>query len=921
MRGTAKELLNVISFVAVVALALSVATGATAAVITGSVKDAKTNEPVVAATITVVGTKLGGTTNLDGKYSIANVPPGLHSLRVQYAGYALKVVTGVPVSGDATATMDISLEALTDEHGEALRIDDMYVTAERFRTSTTSMLAERQKSATVADVLSAEQIRLSPDGNSSDALRRVTGLSIVDDKFVFVRGVTDRYNSTTLNGVTVTGTDTDSDKKSFNFDLMPASLIASTVVTKTATPDQPGDFSGGLVQVNTLDLPNDFLLTAGIETGYDEMASRTDIKSAPGGDRDWSGKDDGSRALPPGVEGNDLAKSLPNNWGTSDDESRMNQTYGLAIGDRYQTRKGEFGFIASGTYKNTFKVEEFHQEPYGVGSEGQLSETPLFKFDGDRYKHKFLWGGLLNLTYKPWSNHSFRFENNYTRSAEDKVTQSTGVVSDSTRYQTIEWDQRDLYLGQIAGDHVFPGLDQVELEWRASYSTSEAQEPDRKFAEYNRDPAGRGYFVVDNQRSWSSLDEETRVATADVTYPLGESRIKAGYLYTKRERAFGIDVFATDYQDVKGRFRALRFLPIDEVFATENYGDSMFTFVPTTELTGDYTGTQDLSAYYGMLDSPFSVASQRFRFAGGARVESSDQVVVSPTSQEDPRPQTAQIDETDVLPSANLTYQLTGTMNVRLGYFESVNRPEFREMANVVYIDYDANQGVIGNSELKRAQITNYDARVEWFPGVGEVVAASYFYKDLTDAIEEELLPSPDRYVRTWFNSPRGKNFGFEVEARKDLGFVWGGLQNLVVQGNYTKVDSEVEYTESHTDGQGNPVTETRTRIMQGQAPYTVNAGLVYSVPDIGLSMSVLYNRFGRRLDAVGDTSDYDIYEESRDVLDFALAEQFTEWMRLKFTMKDIVAEDVVYTFGQSGTVWESVKVGTTYAVSLAFNL
>ena len=398
-------------------------------------------------------------------------------------------------------------------------------------------------------------------------------------------------------------------------------------------------------------------------------------------------------------------------------------------------------------------------------------------------------------------------------------------------------------------------------------------------------------------------------------------KLSAGSLYAKRERSYGIDVYATDAGELSRPNRSLVTLPIDQIFAPENYGEGKFQFVPYSPLTGEYTGTQDLRAYYGMLEAPVVLAGRTLRFAGGARAENSDQVVVSPKSAQDPTPQTAEIDETDVLPSANLTYELTGKTNVRLGYFESVNRPEFREMANVAYIDFDANQGVVGNPELKRAQITNYDMRLEWFPSADEVLAVSYFYKGFTDAIEEQLLPSPDRYVRTWFNSPQGKNYGYEVDVRKSLGFAWDRLKNLSAQGNYTHVSSEVEYTRSYTESSGDAITETKTRTMQGQAPYTVNAGLVYSLPRIGLSMSLLYNRFGRRLDAVGDTRDEDIFEEPRDVLDFALTQHIPPETRLKFTMKDIVADDYVYTFGGSGSTWESVKAGTTYAAALSFNL
>jgi TonB-dependent receptor len=373
---------------------------------------------------------------------------------------------------------------------------------------------------------------------------------------------------------------------------------------------------------------------------------------------------------------------------------------------------------------------------------------------------------------------------------------------------------------------------------------------------------------------------------------------------------------------LRGTNRTLVFDPIETIFDADHYGANLFNFVLSSAFTGDYTGVHDLTAWYGMADGAFRIAGLSFSAAGGARVEDSRQQVDSPKSAEEPDViQTAVVDKRDVLPSANLTWQATRSTALRLGYFASVNRPEFREMANVGYRDYDRNQNVIGNPELTRATIRNYDVRLEWFPGVGEVLAASWFYKDLTDAIEEQLLPSPDKYVRTWFNSPTGQNFGYELEARKNLGFVWGGLEDLVLQANYTRVESEVEYTDSYTDPLGNPITETKTRTMQGQAPYTVNAGLTYSVPDIGLSMSFLFNRFGRRLDAVGDTRDEDIYEESRDVYDFALTEEFRPWMRLKLSVKDIAADDVVYTFGQTGSIWEQIKVGTTYAISLSFNL
>ncbi|HET6348272.1 MAG TPA: carboxypeptidase regulatory-like domain-containing protein, partial [Candidatus Krumholzibacteria bacterium] len=729
MQGTAKGVF-VISFM----FALLAARAVMAGTIEGTIKDGKTGDALVGAAVGVVNTNLGATTDLDGHYKIENVNPGIYSLRVRYANYTEKVLPGVAVAGNETTTMNMTLDSAVGA-GDAQHIDDVYVTGDRIRSSIIGELSARQRSNVIGDAISAEQIRLSPDRDAGDALKRVTGLSVVNNKFVFVRGVTDRYNSTTLNGVTVTGTDTDSDKKSFSFDLIPSALIASTVVAKTATPDLPGDFSGGLVQVNTLDMPSDFLLVAGVEASSDNVSTHKDIRTAPGGGSDWKAKDDGTRALPQGPTGADLAKALPNNWQTSGDRSPLNSNYGLALGDKFDVGGTELGFIASGIYKNSFKVEDYHQQPQAGGQN-------IFVFDGTRYKETYLWGGLANLTWKFSENHRVAFENNYSRSADDKVTQSKGVSEqrDSTRTQTIAWAQRDLYLGQLKGQHTLPSVHGLEFKWRLNRSSSNAQEPDRKYAAYGRDPVGR-YLLKENYRTWSKLSEDSHGGQADAELPIGAGAVKAGYLQLHRERDYGIDAYVTDASHLNKIYRTLVLLPIGEIFAPENYGKDengkqKFDFIDYTPLTGEYNGQQDLKSYYAMYNSPFRISGRGFRFAGGARVEDSKQIVTSPKAADDPTLVSTGSHDTDWLPSGNLTCEVTRTSNIRLGYFKSVNRPEFREQANVAYLDFDQNQTVLGNPDLQRATIKNYDARVEWFPAPGEVVAASYFYKDLTDAIE-----------------------------------------------------------------------------------------------------------------------------------------------------------------------------------------
>jgi TonB-dependent receptor len=278
------------------------------------------------------------------------------------------------------------------------------------------------------------------------------------------------------------------------------------------------------------------------------------------------------------------------------------------------------------------------------------------------------------------------------------------------------------------------------------------------------------------------------------------------------------------------------------------------------------------------------------------------------------------VDNQDWLPSLNVTWKATSSTNLRLAYYESVNRPEFRELANVLYYDFGNFQNVIGNPNLKRAYIKSFDIRAETFPDIGEVVAASFFYKDFTDAIEETLLPAPERYTKTWFNSPKGKNYGFELEVRKTLGYFIDYMHNFTFTGNYTWVDSEIEYTETKTDAEGNPIETNDTRQMQGQSPWSVNLSLVFSEPNIGTGFSVLYNKVGRRLSAVGDDRDQDIYEEPRDLVDLALTQRLFDHFKLKFAMKNVLGEDIEYTSGPEKSMHRLLSPGTSYQLSLSFN-
>jgi len=879
----------------------------------GTVFDRDTGEELIGANILLVGTTMGATTDIDGKFTVRGVPAGTYSVRISFVGYVAQVVSDFRIADGEESTLDISLAP------EVFEQEEILVTAERVLSSEASVLAERKKSAVIGDAISSEQIRRAPDATSGDALKRVTGLTVVSDKFVFIRGVTDRYNGTSLNGVNVASTNTEVDRKSFSFDLVPSSLLENAVVVKTATPDLPGDFSGGLVQVNTLDFPATRVVRLGFRATYNSITTTQPFLRSQGGKTDWLGVDDGGREFPAGApSGTELAQRLPNTWASRSSRAPLDASFNLSLGDRVGIGEAsEFGYVAAFSYSNSFERDEFRVAPTYVDG-----ATPEFVFDGSRSHYSVLWSGLLDLSYKFSGLHKLSLKNSYNQAADDKVFDFAGVniPGNDAQRQSTSWDERSLYMVQLTGSHLFPALAGLDLEWKAFSSTSDAAEPDRKQVEYTRS-SGPYYILGENYRTWSTLDEKTRGARLDLSFPLFDAKLKGGALVEARARNFDIQAYSTDPSFLSPPNRALVIQPIDSIFRGENYGPGKFAFVPTSTFSGKYDGSNDLSAYYLMLDLPFHLFDQSFRLVGGARLENSRIRVTSPKAIDDPVIVTSNLNKIDLLPSVNLTYVINDLTNLRFAHYQSVNRPELRELAGVLYLDFNQDRNVIGNSSLQRAYIHNYDVRLEVFPGIGEVLAGSFFYKSLYNAVEERLIAAPDRYVQTWFNSPSGKNYGIELEVRKTLRFVGDYFRTVTVTGNYTWITSEIEYTEARTDPAGKAVITQAFRPMQGQSPWTVNLGLLWSDPDLGTSASILYNKFGRRLAAVGDQRNQDVYEEPRDLVDLSVSQRLNSLLELRFTMKNLLADEIRFTSGPDEIFYARYADGREYALGVSLNL
>ncbi len=884
----------------VVAVALWVGLAASAAAQTGSVTgvvvDKDSGEELIAVDIVVAGTGITTQTDLAGSFTLPGLAAGNLDLRVSYLGYNTRTISGVIVKAGETTTIKVELESF-----RANELDDVMVTATRVLSTESAVLADRKNASVVGDAISAAQISRSPDGQAGDALQRVTGLMVDDGAYVNVRGMPDRYNVTVVDGAVVTSVDPDLDRKSFNFEMIPSNLLSSLQVQKTAVPDMPGDFTGGLVQVNTVDFPEHATTQVSIGAGADQGThGESFYRDAYSGSHDRWGYDDGGRDLPQSVvdagplpnDGlaypDEIGRALPNTWGTESVTAPMQAAFAVSHGNRFQVLGRKLGLVAAVTYKTSSEI-----------TDESKSYEPLFTytFDATDYLTEINLGALFNLNYELAERQHLSFKNLYSHYTEESFLSAYKYTNGPTYRHVLEWEEKDQLTTSLSGEHGLPvrGLD---LDWRLFYNENLAKEPDLRYLEYNlsADPIAMGT----NRRHWLYADEYRRGVDASLGWTFGDldrpTRVRAGVSFSTRERAVKNNPYHVEADGTAG---GLIFLPPDQIIAPEHFKEGLFTLRYQDQFEGSYNGTQALNAYFAMLEAPFDLWQEEFRLAGGARVEN-NQTAVEALDKFTDQYESADSQVTNVLPSVNLQYLYNEKTNVRLGYYQSVNYPEMREIAPVKSNDFKNDWEVLGNPDLGVAKIDNYDLRVEHFPSYGEVLGVSLFYKDLNNAIETSLNPQPNYLdLLSWFNGD-GKNYGFELDLRTRLTFLSRTLHDVTLIGNYVRVWSEVEYyTAENPDNPDEESGRTRrdTRQLQGQSPWVINLGAKWEEPDRGTSFSVFYNRIGRRLSSVATEPQFNVYEEPRHLLDAAVTQTLFGRATLKVAVKNILGEDKTYVF------------------------
>lgn len=889
--------------------------------IVGAALDSQTGRPVAGARVAVQGV-VGEPVRADvnGQYRVA-VPPGTYVLEVNADGYYKVELTDVVVTAGGVAEASTVMSSLS-----AVTSIDVVESATAVGTTAEAMLLEQKLAPVISDNLSRQELSSGTASDAAGALEKVTGVSVVGDGFVFVRGLGERYSSAQLNGAQMATTEPE--KRVVPLDLFPSSLIENIRISKTYSPDSPAEFGGGLVQMRTIDFPVKPIFTLSVKSGFNTLTTFDRFFTYPGGGHDFFGFDDGDRSLPAAIptdqrviqgkytpaELQSFGRSFANNWEpTLTDSARPGLDWSAVGGGSV----GRFGLIGAITFGNSpsFQSEEQRYLREGAGVPIVFSEYEDFR----TYTEHAKLGGVFNASVRLAPDHQLVIRNTLTHDAEKSAREFSGYdggVDADVLSQRLRWVERKTFTTGIEGTHSFPELHNSLIHWQFTHSFSTRSEPDLREIIRTKLSDGRNlYSSVGSSgvRFFSDLEDRIFEPQLDYSIPFFRGTVsglfKTGFRATVRKRDFE----ARRFRYIPQQTTTLDlFLPSNQLFAPENIRPSGFQLVEFTRGTDAYSADMNIYAGYGMLD--LAIGS-RWRFTGGIRIEGANQEVATLDNlAANPVPVIAALSNTDPAPVVNVIYSLSQSQNVRVSYSRTVSRPDFRELSPFDFNDVLGGYVVQGNPDLERATINNYDFRWEHFSTGNQLLAASFFAKTFTNPIEATILPSND-LRETFVNAQGARNMGFEVEFRRAVGSLVPKLSDFSVSSNFTFVDSNVDIKPEDT-----AILTNRSHPLLGQSRYIANVITEWNKPRLRSTARFFVNYVSRRLSDVGAFRVPDVYQEGTTTLDFSYQVSLAEsgkWT-VKFEAENLSDSPHRWTQGdfiqreyRSG---RNFQIGTTYS-------
>lgn len=908
-------------------------------VITGTVVDKKTQEAVIGAAILIENTTTGAATDVDGRFSISQVKTGKYNLKVSCMSYSPVIVTGVQVVNKQDTELRIELD------GVSMSIDEVTVKAVRRMNSEVAMINAAKNAPVVMSAVSSQMIARTQDKDASEVIKRIPGISIIDGKFVMVRGLSQRYNNVWINNSAVPSSEADA--RAFSFDIIPSSQLDNMQVIKSPAPEYPADFTGGFIKVNTKDIPEQNSFFVSIGGNVNDQTHFKDFSYNKGSRTDWLGFDKGLRSLRGGIEGKmnthsgtaiDLLNNgLNNDWKVKQSTPVADLSVNASWNRKWEDTGGRrYGFISTVNYSNAYRTF-LNMENSLFGTYDKLNDRSnyLRKSVDDQYNRNVRIGAMLNLTFVPANGRDrYEFKNIFNQLGKSRYTYRNGISAQSDKEESAEYyySSRTTYNGQFTGNHEF---NNSKLNWNGGYAYAGRNLPDRRRVQRN-DALTPGVMGLSNgndiSREFTRLKEH--IFSGSVNYNsslvLGNFNpdIKAGIYSEYRTRDYKTRLFYYNWnQDNNNLPEGFRYLKIEELLVPENYGADKLYLLEEVKKTNDYSGNNLLLAGYLGVNIPLG----NFNVYAGVRYEINNMELVMNTRDDVASPRSLYYKSNDLFPSVNASYKFSEQHQLRFAYGKSVNRAEFREVSTSVYYDFDLASPVQGNTDLKAAYIQNLDFRYEYYPSNRELLSLALFYKKFDNPIEwTYTVAGGTDLVYSYLNARSADNYGVEVDIRKSLGFM--GLQDFSWTFNGSLIKSKVNF-ESDSREENRP--------MQGQSPYLINTGVFYQNERLALSAGVLYNRIGKRIVGVGrsvgitggeETNNIpDSYEMPRNTLDVTFSKKFYKRWEIKASVRDILAEDVLFkqiakvekngVTTEHPQVTKKYKPGRSFGLSLSFNL
>ncbi|NNE25458.1 MAG: TonB-dependent receptor [Saprospiraceae bacterium] len=863
----------------------------------GTIFEEETGEAVPFAAVYVVELQSGTTSDLDGAYAL-DLPEGSYTIQFSFIGLQETTVSEVHIKANEVNVLEVQMQP------ESQMIEEIIVTATQLRNTEAALATIKRKSSNVVDGISSQTFKKIGDSNAGDAIKRVTGVSVEGGKHVYVRGLGDRYTKTIVNGLDIPGLDPD--RNSFEMDLFPTNIIDNILVYKSFSPDLPGDFTGGLIDIVTIDFPDQKVVEISAGASYNpNMHFNPDFLTYEGSSTDWLGFDSGARDLPfdvrteiPNPASNDPAtleatSRMSETMAAVRSQNSMNSSFGASIGNQFDWGGKTIGYVASLSYKNkTSFYDDAQFNTYIFDNQNFPGEFKLIndkKVVGDIGQNDILWNAMfgtsLKTKYNKVSINYLRLQNG-TSSAVQQTIEKSQSSSALLVKDVLEYTQRSVNNINIQGKHVIPDS-KFEIEWRTSPTFIKVDEPDLRSTAFEK--LGEDNFQLapsvgaDASRTWRHLEESSYNGKVDVTYNLSgddqkTSKIKFGFLGSLKERDFSINnylvrVLSQTSLDFNGN--------PDNLFLDENLwtpNSNTGTYIRGQfEAANTFNASQSILAGYGMHEF---VLNEKIKIIYGARLEQAKNwyTGVANDGMESINDSLV-LDELNLLPSANIIYSINDRMNLRVSFNKTVARPTFKEKSIAQIQDRITGRTFIGNLDLLQTEVDNYDIRWEHFGERGQLISVSGFYKMFTNPIE--LVPysdsAPDNFTPR--NLEGGaKAYGVEFEFLKNLGFISPTLEALTVGANITLIKSEAKRNTLRTD-------EETTRTMFGQSPYILNTIIGYNNKEAGIEFNASYNVQGKRLVVVGAGSFSDVYENPFHSVNIKASKKFGPTKNIKLSL------------------------------------